>query len=232
MKIILIFIICFISLNIFADPPNWQEITGTQYSMVLFTTIIFNNSSFDNSGTNMAAAFGPGGIDDCREIAGWESGNPGFWYFNIVGNTNGEEISFKIYDEASDQIYDCDQTFIFQDGDTFGSPSDPYTLTSEFTLLLPPQNVNISFNSTREIIALSWSTSINANSYYIYADDTVDVVKSSENLVGHTSDTTWIDFDFEQYTRKFYVVTASSDTLILDEEVSRKNKTNDKTEVK
>jgi hypothetical protein len=97
--------------------------------MVLFTRITFNGSYFDNTGTNMAAAFGPGGVSDCRDIAGWQTGNPGFWYFYIVGNVNGEEISFKIYDEASDQIYDCDQTIIFQDGDTIGSPADPYWLS-------------------------------------------------------------------------------------------------------
>lgn len=121
--------------NLSADPPNWQEITGTQYSMVLFTRIMFNGSYFDNSGTNMAAAFGPGGVSDCRDIAGWQTGNPGFWYFYIVGNVNGEEINFKIYDEASDQIYDCDQTFIFQDGDTIGSPTDPYLLSVDSQLI-------------------------------------------------------------------------------------------------
>ncbi len=131
---ICIFLFSFLLLA--ADPPDWQPITGTQYSMILFARIIFNGDYFEESGDNMTAAFGPGGESDCRGIGGWEALNPnGFWYYNIVGNINGEEISFKIYDEATDMIYDCDQTFIFQDNATIGSPTQPYLLSVNSSLI-------------------------------------------------------------------------------------------------
>ncbi len=229
MKNIIVLIICLSSFLLWSDPPDWQPITGTQYSMILFARIIFNGDFFEESGDNMTAAFGPGGESDCRGIAGWEALDPnGFWHYNIVGNINGEEISFKIYDELTDMVHDCDQIFIFQDNATIGSPAAPYTLTSESIILLPPQNINIYFNSIREVIELSWSSSTNANSYYIYADDTVDVEKSIENLVSHTSETTWIDFDFEQSNNKFYMITASTDSLIGENEfMNLKYKIND-----
>ena len=136
MRKFLIIFFCLLSLTLLADPPAWQPISGTQYSMILFARIVLNGDYFELTGSNMAAAFGPGGETDCRDIAGWENGTPnGFWYFNIVGNQNGEAITFKIYDEDSDLVYDCDQTLIFQDNSTIGSPSDPYLLSIDSNLI-------------------------------------------------------------------------------------------------
>ncbi|MFC1898046.1 T9SS type A sorting domain-containing protein [Candidatus Cloacimonadota bacterium] len=137
MKKIIIIILCINSLFLLADPPNWQPITGTQYSMIMFARIIFEGTYFDNTGDNIVAAFGPGGETDCRDIAGWQPSTPdGFWYFNVVGNTNGEEISFKIYDDATDTVYDCNQTFIFDDNATIGSPTNPILLTVGGSLII------------------------------------------------------------------------------------------------
>ncbi|MCK4358317.1 MAG: hypothetical protein KAW92_06180, partial [Candidatus Cloacimonetes bacterium] len=133
-RVIAIIIIILISTVLFSDPPNWVPITGTQYSMVVIAQISLYNQPFEGIGTNMAGAFGPGGETDCRSVGIWEQANPpywdGYWYFTIVGNTNGEVIGFKIYDEATDLIYDCNVTVIFADNATIGSPSDPLNLSA------------------------------------------------------------------------------------------------------
>ena len=133
-RIITIIIIVLIFTVLFSDPPNWQPITGTQYSMVVFAQILLFNQPFEGIGDNMAGAFGPGGETDCRSVGFWEEANPpywdGYWYFTIVGNTNGEVISFKIYDEATDLIYDCNVTVTFEDNATIGSPTDPLNLSA------------------------------------------------------------------------------------------------------
>ncbi|MCF7919957.1 MAG: T9SS type A sorting domain-containing protein [Candidatus Cloacimonetes bacterium] len=134
----LIYIILFLSMSLpsLADPPDWIPITGTQYSMVLFARIINNDEYFTNSDENIAAAFGPGGDTDCRSLAGWQVYEPdGFWYFNIVGNENGEEITFKIYDSALDLVLVCEQTLVFVDNDIIGSPAAPETLTINTSLI-------------------------------------------------------------------------------------------------
>lgn len=116
-----------------ADSPDWEQIQGTQYSMVLMAQITFDSELFEGVGNNMAGAFGPGGETDCRSVGFWEEPNPphwdGYWYFTIVGNTNGETISFKIYNEDTDSIYDCLETITFEDNTTVGNPSDPFDLT-------------------------------------------------------------------------------------------------------
>ncbi len=116
------------------DPPNWQIITGTEFSMVLMAEVTLNYELFINDGENMVAAFGPDGEDDCRSIAAWQEPNPpyhdGFWYFTIVGNDDGDDITFKIYDEFTDTIIECNETIIFDNNATIGNPSDLYQLTS------------------------------------------------------------------------------------------------------
>jgi len=91
----------------------------------------------------MAGAFGPGGESDCRGIAIWEdSGN--FWYFDIASNEDGEAINFKIYDDLTDVIYDCNETIIFEDGTTIGSSLVPFILTSPTSVDV--HNHNLTFN--------------------------------------------------------------------------------------
>ncbi len=118
-----------------ANPPDWQIIPGTQYSMIVMARITYNGISFEGGvDQNAAGAFGPGGESDCRSIALWQAANPpywdGYWYFTIVGNDNGEIISFKIYHETSDSLYNCIETITFEDNTTLGDPFNPHDLTA------------------------------------------------------------------------------------------------------
>ncbi len=137
MKRIVFFILIICTLNISilsATAPNWDPIQGTQYSMVVFAEIILYDDPFTGiDSSNIAAAFGPGGESDCRSLGLWHPAYPpyydGYWYFTIVGNTNGEEIHFKIYDSVTDTVYNCAETITFEDNTTVGNPSDPFDLT-------------------------------------------------------------------------------------------------------
>ena len=134
-KKVLLIIFLLSSSFLFADPPDWEQISGTQYSMIMIADITRNNTSFTGAGNNMAAAFGPNHTstnNDCRAIGLWEEPAPshnGFWYFTIVGDTIGQEISFRIYDEASDEVFFCNETIQFDNNITIGSPQTPFSLT-------------------------------------------------------------------------------------------------------
>lgn len=117
------------------NPPDWQIIPGTQYSMIVMAHITYNGISFEGGiNQNAVGAFGPGGESDCRSIALWQPANPpywdGYWYFTVVGNDNGEIISFKIYNETSDSVYNCIETITFEDNTTLGDPFNPHDLTA------------------------------------------------------------------------------------------------------
>ncbi len=158
---ILILLLIFVNQFLYADPPNWEHIYGTQYSMVLMAEVTFDGVVFEGNGNNMLGAFGPDGESDCRAVGIWQPANPpyydGYWYLTIVGNIIGEEINFKIYDDSTDVVYDCNEIIVFEDGETIGSPFEPYMLTSYLTDVnssnIPPvfqlrQNSPNPFNAT------------------------------------------------------------------------------------
>jgi len=135
-KVLYILLIFFLNASIlFSSPPVWEPISGTQYSMILMARITYNGSYFEGEANqNVAGAFGPNGESDCRSLALWQPPNPphwmdGYWYFTIVGNDNGETISFKIYNEDTDSIYNCLETITFENDTTIGDPFDPYWLS-------------------------------------------------------------------------------------------------------
>jgi len=131
------FILFIFLLNVsvlFSSPPAWEPIPGTQYSMVVLGEIFLYDEAFTGTDTcNIAAAFGPGGESDCRSLGLWQPEYPpywdGYWYFTIVGNNNGETITFKIYNSNNDSVYNCNEAINFEDGTTIGDPVNPYNLT-------------------------------------------------------------------------------------------------------
>lgn len=168
-KYIIISFLTLIVLPLYAHPPIWEPIEGTEYSMVLMGKIFIDNSPFEGTGENMAAAFGPAHCDtlnDCRSLGSWQEPNPpywdGYWYFTIVGNENGDSISFKIYDYANDKIYDCMETVLFENDTTIGSPYSPMNLTC----LPPPSNLNI-YISGGDVI-LTWEPVLITDIYNIF----------------------------------------------------------------
>jgi len=128
-------VIVLMSSMLIADPPDWQVITGTQYNMIVMATITLNGNPFEGVDDNMAGAFGPDHSptnNDCRSVAMWQPDPLNIWYFTIVGNEEpGQiDISFKIYDTPTDEVYDCNETVPFENNITIGSPTDPFLLTA------------------------------------------------------------------------------------------------------
>ena len=105
-------------------------IPGTEFNIVLMAQVTVNNELFTGSEYTKIIAYGPGGETDYRAVGTWIEG-PNLWYFTIVGNENGDEIRFKLYN--NDIVYDCNETIIFEDNKTIGNPQNPYQIenTSE-----------------------------------------------------------------------------------------------------
>jgi len=128
--VLVLLVICSLALS--ADPPVWELISGTQYSMVYMANILLDGEVFTRDNDNLAAAFGAEGELDCRSLAAWQQPNPpnyeGFWYFTIIGNDNGDEIQFKIYNTETDAVYQNQESISFENNDTIGSPIEPAEL--------------------------------------------------------------------------------------------------------
>ena len=100
---------------------NWKVISGTQYNMVVIAKVMLNEDVITNG---VLGAFDKQG--NCRSVGKLEDG---FWYLTIVGNTENEEISFELYDEVTGKIYNSNETVIFIDNTTIGTPDNPMSIT-------------------------------------------------------------------------------------------------------
>jgi hypothetical protein len=159
-RIILILAAILLAAGLQADPPDWQVIPGTQYSMVIFASATIDDVEFIGTGQNMIAAFGPAGETDCRAVATWNEN--GFWYFTIVANEQSESISFLLYNAANDEILECSQTVTFQNNAVIGSPGDPFQITSGSSSGTISGNINL-FNT--------YTTAIEPGSVTVYANN-------------------------------------------------------------
>jgi len=139
---------------------NWDVIDGTQFTMIVYATVSHEGKFLYGVESNQLGVFGPDGENDCRGIAQWQLGNhqlwdtdyyywdlPGYWYVTVASNNNSgtDSLHFKAYDTATDSIYTCPETIIFEDCTinqiNLTAPSNPQT--QEFDLV---QNWNwISF---------------------------------------------------------------------------------------
>ena len=120
------------------EAPDWQPIGGTWYSMVVIATVSVDDEYIDDSGDNLVAAFGSYGdfyseINDCRAIGIWQQYPLNVWYFAVEANQNGDEIYFKLYDSETNQIWEFDETVLFEENVTIGTPDDPYIIEAVTT---------------------------------------------------------------------------------------------------
>ncbi len=113
----------------------WNLMAGTQYNM-----IVIAESPYILRTTTYALCIGV--FDDegnCRSIGVKQNleGND-FWYFTIVGNeevAEKKELYFKIYDKDAGKTYRSEETILFANNTTLGSPDKPIKITfaPEFT---------------------------------------------------------------------------------------------------
>ena len=178
-----------------ADSPDWHQITGTQYNMVLVASVKLDNEKFDSSNGNLVGAFGPGGEEDCRSVAVWqkpEEDSDGFWYFTIVGDEHNEEISFKLYDGKNDRIINCNQTIKFVVDSTIGMPPEFFIITANTSDILNPgiqtkfklsQNYPNPFNSTTQIkFSLEKQSNVNITVYDLTGQKVRTLLDAKLNL--------------------------------------------------
>ncbi|MDP8322334.1 MAG: tandem-95 repeat protein [Candidatus Stygibacter australis] len=138
LKIVVLSVIMILCVNVSAEIPDWEIIPGTQYSMQVYSQVEFMAQYFTNSNPdNIVAAFGPGGVTDCRAIAYWNEYNQfQLWYMTIVSNAepDTELITYKVYDADSDQVLDCRESSMFADNTIIGSYNSAFLLTIPYVI--------------------------------------------------------------------------------------------------
>jgi len=111
----------------------WVMAGGDQFEMSVFATTSLNGEFLMGDTGVQIAAFGSDGI--CCGIGGWNTGNhpfwdtatyyydlPGYWYFTLMyTGSEGEIITFRAYNPATDEFYDFDNYGLLFEDDTWAN---------------------------------------------------------------------------------------------------------------
>lgn len=95
--------------------PDWAPVTGNEDNMVAYGHVFLGAVDFA-TGNYELYSFGPGGETDCRSRS--EIKPDGLYYATIVGNIDGEALSFKVLGTTTGMIYELQDTITFQKDET------------------------------------------------------------------------------------------------------------------
>ena len=109
------------------SPPNWIPTPNLQYSMSVVGKINLSTGGHSLNENDLVGAFVN---SECRGVASPVSGMNGLLFLSIGSDqSSGEQITFKIYLASENQIYDANQTLVFQSYSEVGTLDNPYIFT-------------------------------------------------------------------------------------------------------
>ncbi len=117
-------------LKVNAQDPNWYvNASNYQYSMT-FTTFLNVNGTALSSSEDKVGAFVNGEVRGVSNVQYIESANKYLVYLSVYANTNGETISFKIFDSVNQKVVDVTETQSFTIDEHLGGVFQSYSIAS------------------------------------------------------------------------------------------------------
>ncbi|MEA3476311.1 MAG: T9SS type A sorting domain-containing protein [Candidatus Cloacimonadota bacterium] len=151
------------------NAAGWEVVSGTQANMIAMVKIILNEEVINNSEDYVIGVFD--NEDNCRSIG---KKVYDFWYFTIVGNVDGAELHFKVYNLQTEKIFESNEKIIFQNDAIIGSPEKAIIVTCNGSNSDIPEEYNLYnshpnpfYNSTSIKYQIPKRTKVNISIYNI-----------------------------------------------------------------
>jgi len=125
----------------------WPLMKGNLYNMVAYGKIFFEDKALAAPGYYLAV-FGPNLEGDCRSLSPVKA--DGSYFSTILGNTNGESLTFKLLNSARQKTYDVAAAAVFRADDL---KADLYLKARSIRLTAPSPGQALSVGS---ICTISW----------------------------------------------------------------------------
>ncbi len=177
-----------------AGPPDWNVTGNYSLSQNMFLQLYVNDAPATGSG-NIIGAFVNGEI---RGVSG-EIGAPSYFYMTAQSNSGLDELTFKVYIAADDQVYDIAETLVFNNIPT-GIIALNTILTSDQPISLEPflpetqiqgypfQTINLPDSLIQydedEVV---WTSSASGNLNVTITDSILNVIPYDSNWTGTDS---------------------------------------------
>ncbi len=164
--------------QLLTDSVDWQvDPLNYEYSANMTAILLETGSAYNSEDVLLGAFYG----DECRGLAApIEVMGQWLYFLTIYSNTTGEEINYKAYLAASEEIKQIDETTLFVNNQILGNPTQPYELNIIGDFLPAPQNVAISVENG--LVTLSWDEVSGADLYEIYSSDSPEIAPENWNL--------------------------------------------------
>ncbi|MEA1973606.1 MAG: T9SS type A sorting domain-containing protein [Candidatus Cloacimonadota bacterium] len=100
--------------------PKWDIMQNTKSNMIYLADISFLDSRLSNSERYNVGIFDE--ENNCRANGTFFDE---FWYFTIVGNIDGEQLSMRVWDNYENKFYETDSEIIFIEDSILGYSDKP-----------------------------------------------------------------------------------------------------------
>jgi hypothetical protein len=114
-------------------PEDWVLMTGTSDNMMAMLNIQLNGEDYQWTPEHAVGVFDENNI--CRAHGIWQEADvleQGFWYFTIVGNNNGTELSLRIIGDNGAELTG-NESITFIADEIIGNPLEPVVFTFNAT---------------------------------------------------------------------------------------------------
>ncbi len=164
-----IIVFFFIGITAYGQAPTWSvNENDFEYTMSFVAFLNVDGATLTSTNDQVAAFVG----GECRGVTNLiyvSSKDRYYAYFNVFSNTNGEALSFKVYDSTNGNIVDIDKTVSFEINGLYGD------LGQAFSFASPALNSNaelVSFNFKDVTIS---NRNIQGNTMTLYVDNGINV---------------------------------------------------------
>lgn len=164
-----IIVFFFIGIAVYGQEPTWSvNENDFEYTMSFVAFLNVDGATLTSTNDKVAAFVGT----ECRGVTNliYVSNKDRYYaYFNVFSNTNGEALSFKVYDSTNDKVVDIAKTVNFEINALYGD------LAQAFSFASPALNTEaelVSFNFKDVTIS---NRNVEGNAMMLYVDNGINI---------------------------------------------------------
>lgn len=197
---------------------SWS-VNSADYSLdaAVIASLTINGTLSTDTNDVVAAFDSSGEIRGVSKVTFSAPLNKYLVFLTVLSNTNGDKLTFKIYDASEDQVYEAtDEGIVFEPNKIYGSNETPIQIKYDSQLSV----------SENTIVGFTLYPNPVINNIKITAKEKLDALKIY-SLLGREISTkkinaTSCNVNFERFSSGIYIVKVFSNTRVISRKIIKK----------